>query len=50
MGDDDFRNVLTSIFPEMPSYHIDALVSIAKKNERKPNNLSRISKMIGGVM
>ena len=35
MGDDDFRDLLKSVLPEMPSYHIDALVKIAKKGERK---------------
>ena len=32
MGDSDFRDLLKSIFPEMPSYHIDALVKIAKRD------------------
>ena len=31
MADDDFRNLLKSIFPEMPSYHIEAVIKIAKK-------------------
>ena len=35
MGDEEFRELLKGILPEMPSYHIDALVKIAKKNERK---------------
>lgn len=50
MADEDFRDVLKSVFPEMPSYHIDALVAIAKKGERKPNTMDRVSKMVGGIM
>ena len=31
MADDDLRELLKGIFADMPSYHIDALVAIAKK-------------------
>lgn len=50
MADDDFRDLLKSIFPEMPSYHIDGLIKIAKKGQRKQNNVDRISKLVGGIM
>ena len=30
MADEDLRDLLKALFPEMPSYHIDALVKIAK--------------------
>lgn len=50
MADDDLRDLLKALFPEMPSYHIDALVAIAKQKDRKPNTINRLSKMLGGVM
>ena len=50
MGDSDFRDLLKSIFPEMPSYHIDALVKIAKKKERKEPVMDRLTRIAGGVM
>ena len=50
MADEDFRDLLKAILPEMPSYHIDALVKIAKQPKRKQNTVDRISKVIGGVM
>ena len=50
MGDEEFRDLLKALFPNMPSYHIDALVSIAKKPERRQNNIERLSKMLGGIM
>ena len=50
MADEDFRDLLKSIFTEMPSYHIDALVKIAKKDQRREPNIDRLSKLIGGVM
>ena len=50
MGDDDFRSLLKSIFPDMPSYHIDALVKISKKKERGEGSIDRLSKLVGGFM
>lgn len=50
MGDEEFRDLLKALFPNMPSYHIDALVTIAKKPVRRQNNIDRLSKMLGGVM
>ena len=50
MGDDDFRNLLKSIFKDMPSYHIDALVRIAKKDQRGEGSIDRLSKLVGGLM
>ena len=50
MADDDLRDLLKALFPKMPSYHIDALVAIAKQPKRKPNNIDRLSKMLGGIM
>lgn len=50
MSDDDFRDLLKGIFPEMPSYHIDALIKITKKPQRKPNKIERLSKLVGGIM
>ena len=34
MGDIEFRDLLKLIFPEMPSYHIEALVKVARKPKR----------------
>ena len=50
MADDDFRTLLKRVFPDLPSYHIDALAKIAKKKERKPSSFDRLTKMMGGVM
>ena len=50
MGDKDFRDLLAKIFHEMPSYHLSALIEIAKKKERRQNNMERLSGMLGGVL
>ena len=50
MGDEDFRNLLKQIFKDMPSYHIDALVRITKKGQRKQPTIERLSNMLGGIM
>ena len=50
MNDNDFRDLMKRIFPEMPSYHIDGVIKIAKKGERKENTVDRLSKLVGGIM
>ena len=50
MNDNDFRDLMKRIFPEMPSYHIDGVIKIAKKGERKETTVDRLSKLVGGIM
>lgn len=50
MADDDFRKLLRKLFPDVPSYHIDALIKIARKKDRKERQIDRITSLLGGPL
>ena len=50
MSDQEFRNLLKAMFPQMPGYHIQAVVKLAKKKERPEPALDRMSKVVGGIL
>ena len=50
MGDKEFRNLLKSIFPDLPGFHIDTIVKLAKAKERPEPMIDRLSRFTGGIM
>ena len=50
MSDKEFRKLLKKIFPDMPGFHIDALVAIAKEKERPTKLVDRITKLTGSLI
>ena len=50
MGDDDFRELLKKLFPELPSYHINDIVKLVKAKERKERQVDRLSRLTGGFI
>ena len=50
MSDKEFRAVLRNIFPDMPGFHIDAVVKLAKESERPERSIDRLSRLVGGIL
>ena len=50
MSDQEFRTLLKSIFPDMPGFHIDALVKLVKQKERPEKLVDRMTRLTGGIL
>jgi hypothetical protein len=50
MGDDEFREMLKTLFPNLPSYHVNDIVKLVKKKERKERQIDRLTRLTGGLI
>ena len=49
MEEREFKDLLKSMFPDVPSYHIATVVSLTKRGEHI-NVIERLSKKVGGII
>lgn len=49
MAEGEFRALMKKLFPNIPSYHITAVVRIVRK-DGKESRTERLSRLVGGVV
>ena len=49
MGEAEFRELLGKLFPQIPTYHISAIVRIVRKDGKESRH-ERLSRLLGGVL
>ena len=49
MGEGEFRSLLKSLFPDVPSYHVRTVVRLVKQ-EGKKGRFQTITERLGGVI
>ena len=49
MAEAEFRELMKKLFPQIPTYHISAVVRIVKK-DGKESRMERLSRLVGGVV
>lgn len=49
MSEKEFKDLLKSMFSDVPSYHISTVVSLVKRGERT-TMVERVSKRVGGLI
>ena len=49
MGESEFRELMKSVFPSVPSYHLSAIVRIVRK-DGKESRQERLARLVGGLL
>ena len=49
MGEAEFRNLLKKLFPQIPTYHISAVVRIVRKDGKESRH-ERLARLVGGAV
>lgn len=49
MGESEFRGLMKAVFPNVPSYHLAAIVRIIRKNGKESRH-ERLARIVGGMI
>ena len=50
MSDKEFRQLLKKVFPDMPGFHIEALIGLVKEKERPERLISKLERLTGSII